>query len=88
MSCPRGPILESFEQGNLGTWGRAEEEFVGGLQYNLVNVMPACQPKKRSSKGLFNYCAGSINHTTVGAIHSKDESVRPVNMVQFCYNFA
>src|SRR6218665_4053843 len=35
----------------------AEEKFVSVLQYHLVNVMPACQPKKRSSKGLLNYDA-------------------------------
>ena len=40
---------------NRGISGPEGGEFVCVLQYHLINAMPACQPKKRSCKGLFNY---------------------------------
>jgi len=72
MSCPRNPIFLGIawtgESGDLGE-GRK------GVQYNLMNVMPACQPKKRSSKGLFNYGARSTNHATVGCSRTKERAM-------------
>src|SRR6218665_2557814 len=75
---------ELLQQGNIGIWGRAEEEFVSVLQYHLVNVMPASQPKKRSSKRLFNYGARSTNHATVGLGRIKGDSEDLVsNLIRF-----
>ena len=64
--------------------GRVGEEFVSVLQYHLVNVMTTRQPKKRSSKGLFNYGARSTSHATVGRSRIKGESNDPVsNLIRF-----